>query len=64
MKRMDQTGRAGGQRSEMHLRFATGRITGCAVVPQPGGSPEEITIPKRILIVEIVGAPVVFQLVR
>ena len=41
---LDQTGSASGQRSEMHLRFAGGRVKGHAIVPQPGGSPREITI--------------------
>jgi zinc protease len=44
MKRMDQTGHAGPQRSEMHLRFAAGRVTGSAVIPQPSSQPEEVTI--------------------
>jgi predicted Zn-dependent peptidase len=43
-KALDQSGTAGGQRSEMHLRFAAGRVKGHAVLPQPGGSPVEITI--------------------
>jgi hypothetical protein len=44
MKRMDQTGHAGPQPSEMHLRFAAGRVTGSAVVPQLSSQPEEVTI--------------------
>lgn len=44
MRRLDQTGSAGGQRSEMHLRFVAGRITGSGVVPLPNGASQEITI--------------------
>jgi len=43
-RRIEQTGNDGGQRSEMHLRYAAGRITGSATVPQPSGSPQEIAI--------------------
>jgi hypothetical protein len=41
---LDQTGSASGQRSEMHLRFAGGRVKGRAIVPQPSGSPRDIAI--------------------
>jgi hypothetical protein len=44
MRYMDQTGNAGAQRSEVHLHFVAGRVTGRATVPQPNGSPQEITI--------------------
>lgn len=44
MRSMDQTGNAGTQRSEMHLRFSAGRVSGSAIIPQPNGSPQTITI--------------------
>ena len=47
-KALDQSGTAGGQRSEMHLRFAAGRVKGRAVLPQPGGSPVDIAIDTAV----------------
>ena len=44
MRRLDQTGSAGGQPSEMHLAFSAGRLKGRASVPQPGGSPRDVMI--------------------
>jgi hypothetical protein len=48
IKSLDQTGRAAEQPSEMHLRFAGGRVKGHATVPQPAGSPLGITIDTAV----------------
>jgi hypothetical protein len=47
-KALDQSGTAGGQRSEIHLRFAAGRVKGRAILPQPGGAPVAIAIDTAI----------------
>src|SRR4030095_15856538 len=44
MRRMNEIGRSGKQKSEMHLRFAGGRIKGNAVLPLPRGIPKEFPI--------------------
>ena len=44
MRRMDQTGRSGEQKSEIHLEFAGGRIKGNAIVPMPQGVPRQFPI--------------------
>jgi len=44
MRRMDQTGRSGEQKSEIHLEFAGGRIKGNAIVPMPQGVPRQFAI--------------------
>ena len=48
LRRVDQTGTAGTQRSEMHLRVAAGRITGNAVVPMPSGPSMEMAIDTAV----------------
>jgi zinc protease len=48
MQALDQSGTAGGQQSEVHLRFGAGRVTGRATVPQPGGAPMQMTIDTAV----------------
>ena len=43
LQRMEQTGKVGGQNSDMRLRVAAGRLTGSATIPTPNGE-EQITI--------------------
>jgi zinc protease len=46
--RVDQTGSAGGQQSEVHLRYAAGRVKGSAIIPQQSGTPKTLTIDTTV----------------
>ena len=48
VREVDQTGNAGGQQSEAHLRYDGGRVKGSATVPQPGGTPRSLTIDTTV----------------
>jgi predicted Zn-dependent peptidase len=45
---VDQTGKAGNQPSEIHLRFAGGRVKGSATIPQQSGTPRTVQIDTTI----------------
>lgn len=44
VKQTDQTTTAGGRTTEVHLRYAGGRVSGGGTVPQPGGAPKTYTV--------------------
>jgi zinc protease len=44
MRRADQTGSVQNQRTETHLTYAGGRVTGTAMAPQPTGTPKSLTV--------------------
>ncbi len=48
VKRVDQTGTAGGQPNEVHLAYSAGRVKGTAVVPQQSGTPQTLAIDTTI----------------
>ena len=48
MRRADQTGRVQSQKSEIHLVYAGGRVTGSAVVPQGSGTPKTIAVDTTV----------------
>ncbi len=45
---VDQTGKVGAQASEIHLRFAGGRVKGTATIPQPSGTPRTVQIDTAV----------------
>lgn len=44
VKQTNQTTTAGGRTTEVHLRYAGGRVSGGGTVPQPGGAPKTYTV--------------------
>ena len=48
MRRADQTGSVQNQRTETHLTYAGGRVTGTAMSPQPSGTPKSITVDTAV----------------
>ncbi len=48
MRRVDQTGTAGGQPNEVHLAYRAGRVKGTAVVPQQSGTPQTLAIDTTV----------------
>ena len=46
---VDQTGKAGNQPSEIHLRFSGGRVKGTASIPQQSGTPRSIQIDTTVV---------------
>ena len=49
VRRVDQTGSAGGQPSEGHLTYSPGHVKGNAVVPQQSGTPHTVAIDTTIV---------------
>ncbi|MGH7529932.1 MAG: M16 family metallopeptidase, partial [Gemmatimonadales bacterium] len=49
MRRTTQTGTVQNQRSEIALTYASGRVTGSASVPQPGGTPKALAIDTTVV---------------
>ena len=47
---VDQTGKAGNQPSEIHLRFAAGRVKGSATIPQQAGTPRTVQIDTTVAV--------------
>ena len=45
---VDQTGTAGGQKGEIHLTYAAGRVKGTSVTPQPSGTPRSLTVDTTV----------------
>ena len=45
---VDQTGTAGNQPSEIHLRFGGGRVKGSATIPQQSGTPRTVQIDTAV----------------
>ena len=48
MRRTDQTGLVQGQRTEVHLVYAGGRVKGTSQSPQPGAAPKTITVDTTV----------------
>ncbi len=48
MRRTDQTGLVQGQRTEIHLVYAGGRVKGTSQSPQPGAAPKTITVDTTV----------------
>ena len=48
MRRTDQTGMVQGQRTEIHLVYAGGRVKGTSQPPQPGAAPKTITVDTTV----------------
>ena len=48
MRRTDQTGLVQGQRTEIHLVYAGGRVKGTSQPPQPGAAPKTITVDTTV----------------
>jgi zinc protease len=48
MRRTDQTGLVQGQRTEVHLVYAGGRVKGTSQSPQPGATPKTITVDTTV----------------
>jgi len=48
MRHTDQTGLVQGQRTEIHLTYAGGRVKGTSQSPQPGGTPKSITVDTTV----------------
>jgi len=48
MRRVDQTGTAGGQPNEVHLAYRAGRVKGTAVVPRQSGTPQTLAIDTTV----------------
>jgi predicted Zn-dependent peptidase len=48
MRRADQSGAVQGQKSEIHLVYAEGRVKGSAVVPQVAGPPKTIAVDTTV----------------
>lgn len=48
VRQVDQTGSTQGQATEVHLRYAAGRVRGTAATPQPGGTPQTLTIDTAV----------------
>ncbi len=48
MRRTDQTGLVQGQRTEIHLVYAGGRVKGTSQSPQPGAAPKAITVDTTV----------------
>jgi len=46
--RTDQTGLVQGQRTEIHLVYAGGRVKGTSQSPQPGAAPKAITVDTTV----------------